>query len=57
VVNRVVAVPVMVMMMILASREIVLRASTLGQFGKFFGWLATGVMALAAVGMFATVRW
>jgi hypothetical protein len=45
------------MMMILASREIVLRASTLGQFGKFFGWLATGVMALAAVGMFATVRW
>jgi NRAMP (natural resistance-associated macrophage protein)-like metal ion transporter len=57
VVNGVVAVPVMVMMMILASRKVVMGEFTLGPILKIFGWIATGVMALAAVGMFATIQW
>jgi len=57
VVNGVVAVPVMVMMMVLASRSSVMGEFTLGPLLKSFGWIATGVMALAAVGMFATIQW
>jgi Mn2+/Fe2+ NRAMP family transporter len=57
VVNGVVAVPVMVMMMVLASREAVMGEFTLGPLLKCIGWIATGVMALAAVGMFATIQW
>jgi NRAMP (natural resistance-associated macrophage protein)-like metal ion transporter len=57
VVNGVVAVPVMVMMMVLASRETVMGEFTLGPLLKTFGWIATVVMALAAVGMFATIQW
>jgi NRAMP (natural resistance-associated macrophage protein)-like metal ion transporter len=57
VVNGVVAVPVMVMMMMLASRADVMGAFTLRPVLKCFGWIATGVMALAAVGMFVTMRW
>jgi len=54
VINGVVAVPVMVMTMRLASSE-----AAMGQFKltwglKTVGWLATAVMAAAAVGMFAT---
>jgi Mn2+/Fe2+ NRAMP family transporter len=57
VVNGVVAVPVMAMMMVLASRTEVMGEFTLRPVLKCFGWVATGVMALAAVGMFATIRW
>lgn len=57
VINGVVAVPVMVMMMSLASRKAVMGQFTLGLTLKSFGWIATGVMALAAVGMFATIQW
>jgi NRAMP (natural resistance-associated macrophage protein)-like metal ion transporter len=54
VINGVVAVPIMVLLMVLASRR-----SVMGQFHlslplKSMGWLATGVMALAAVGLFVT---
>jgi NRAMP (natural resistance-associated macrophage protein)-like metal ion transporter len=54
VINGVVAVPVMAMMMLLAS-----KAAVMGQFSlpvplKVIGWLATVVMGLAAVAMFAT---
>ena len=54
VINGVVAVPVMVMTMRLASSE-----AAMGQFRlkwglKTVGWAATAVMAAAAVGMFAT---
>ncbi len=57
VVNGVVAVPVMIMMMVLASSKTVMGAFTLGPLLKTFGWIATAVMALAAVGMFATIQW
>lgn len=54
VVNGVVAAPVMFMMMLLASRRAVMGQFTLTRPLKFTGWLATLVMAVAAVGMFAT---
>ncbi len=55
VINGVVAVPVMVVMMLLASRQSVMGKFTLGPILKTIGWLATLVMAAAAVGMFATM--
>ncbi len=54
VINGVVAVPVMVMMMLMASRSRVMGEFVLGRGLKLLGWLATGVMLLAAIGMFAT---
>jgi NRAMP (natural resistance-associated macrophage protein)-like metal ion transporter len=55
VINGVVAVPVMIVMMILASRSAVMREFTLGPVLKTIGWVATAAMAAAAVGMFATL--
>jgi Mn2+/Fe2+ NRAMP family transporter len=52
--NGVVAVPVMVMMMLLASRKDVMGEFTLPPFVKGMGWLSTAAMFFAAVGMFAT---
>ena len=54
VINGVVAAPVMVMMMLLSSRKVVMGQFTLPWPLKVVGWLATAVMALAAIGMFAT---
>ena len=54
VINGVAAVPIMIMIMLLSSRRAVMRQFTLGPVLKTFGWLATAVMAAAAVGMFAT---
>ena len=54
VVNGVVAVPVMVMTMLIAVRPAAMGMFVIGRWLRIFGWLATGVMALATVGMFAT---
>ena len=54
VVNGVVAVPVMVMTMLIAERPAAMGRFVIGRWLRVFGWLATGVMALAAIGMFAT---
>jgi NRAMP (natural resistance-associated macrophage protein)-like metal ion transporter len=54
VINGVAAVPIMVMIMLLGSRSKVMRQFTLGPWLKSLGWLATALMAAAAVGMFAT---
>ncbi|MEJ1978081.1 MAG: divalent metal cation transporter [Acetobacteraceae bacterium] len=54
VLNGVVAVPVMVMMLLMAVRSDVMGEFTLGPVLKLIGWLATAVMTLAAIGMFAT---
>ena len=54
VINGVAAVPVMIMIMLMASRTAVMGQFTLGRWLKGFGWIATAVMAAAAVGMFAT---
>jgi Mn2+/Fe2+ NRAMP family transporter len=54
VLNGIVAVPVMVMMLLMAVRSDVMGRFVLGRGLATMGWLATAVMALAAVGMFAT---
>jgi NRAMP (natural resistance-associated macrophage protein)-like metal ion transporter len=54
VINGVAAVPIMVMIMLMASRRVVMGQFTLTPWLTILGWLASGVMAAAAVGMFAT---
>ncbi len=54
VLNGVVAVPVMAAMMVLGSRAAVMGRFTLGPVLKSIGWLATAMMAVAAIAMFAT---
>lgn len=54
VINGVVAVPVMGMMMHLSSKRAAMGDFQLPTGLKIVGWLATAVMAVAAVGLFAT---
>ena len=54
VINGVTAVPIMVMIMLMACRRQVMGEFTLSPWLRTFGWLATIVMAAAAAGMFAT---
>jgi Mn2+/Fe2+ NRAMP family transporter len=54
VVNGVVAVPVMAMIMHMASQRRVMGEFALHPWLKTLGWIATAVMAAAAIGMFAT---
>ena len=54
VVNGVVAVPIMVMTVLMAARRDVMGDFAIGPVLKALGWLATAVMAVAALGMFAT---
>jgi NRAMP (natural resistance-associated macrophage protein)-like metal ion transporter len=54
VINGVAAVPIMVMIMLMGSRPQVMGQFTLSRRLSVLGWVATAVMALAAVGMFAT---
>jgi NRAMP (natural resistance-associated macrophage protein)-like metal ion transporter len=54
VINGVVAVPVMALMMLLSSNRAAMGDFKLGRALKIVGWLATAVMAVAAVGLFAT---
>ncbi len=55
VINGVIAVPVMVVMMLMASNSEVMGQFVIGRRLKLLGWLATGVMALAVAGMMATI--
>ncbi len=55
VVNGVVAVPVMIMIMLLAGRESVMGHFTIRSTLKFFGWMATAAMLTATVSMFVTM--
>lgn len=54
VINGIVAVPVMIMMMLLAHNPKAMGAFRLPRMLSIIGWLATATMALAAIGMFAT---
>ena len=54
VINGVTAVPIMVMIMLIGSKKSVMGQFTLSPTLKFMGWLATAVMTMAAIGMFAT---
>jgi NRAMP (natural resistance-associated macrophage protein)-like metal ion transporter len=55
VVNGVIAVPVMVVVMLLATRRSVMGELAISRRLRILGWLCTGVMALAVVAMFATL--
>jgi NRAMP (natural resistance-associated macrophage protein)-like metal ion transporter len=55
VVNGVIAVPMMAAAMVVASRHQQMGRFTADLPMKMFGWLATGVMAAAAVAMFVTL--
>ena len=51
VINGVVAVPVMVILMLLASESKIMKQFVIGSGLKVLGWLATGTMAAAVIGM------
>lgn len=55
VLNGVIAVPVMVVVMQLATRRAVMGELAISPRLRVLGWLCTGVMALAVVAMFATL--
>lgn len=55
VVNGVISVPIMAVMMLLASRPKVMGKLVISTRLKMLGWLCTGVMALAVVAMFCTM--
>jgi Mn2+/Fe2+ NRAMP family transporter len=54
IINGITAAPVMCFMMLLASRRKVMGKLTLPFYLKTLGWLATAIMAVAAVGMLLT---
>lgn len=54
IVNGVVAVPVMVILMLLASDTSIMKDFAIGLALKIFGWLATAAMAAAVIGMMVT---
>jgi NRAMP (natural resistance-associated macrophage protein)-like metal ion transporter len=53
VINGVVAVPVMVIMMLMATQPRIMGKQTIGLTLQIFGWIATVFMALAAIAMLA----
>ena len=57
VLNGVVAGPVMAFMMLLARNPKVMGTFTLPVSLHVAGWVATGVMVLVSMGMFATISW
>jgi Mn2+/Fe2+ NRAMP family transporter len=52
VINGVVAVPIMAVTMIVASKRAIMGVLVATPLQKVFGWLGTALMALAAIGMF-----
>ena len=54
IINGVAAVPIMAMIMLMASRKTVMGEFALTKALTVLGWLATAVMGAAAIGMFAT---
>ena len=54
VINGVVAGPIMILMMLMASNGRIMGRFTLNARQKWFGWAATAAMLAAAVGLFAT---
>jgi Mn2+/Fe2+ NRAMP family transporter len=55
VINGVIAVPIMVVMMLLASRRTAMGAHVIGTRLRVLGWIATAVMAATVVAMLATI--
>jgi NRAMP (natural resistance-associated macrophage protein)-like metal ion transporter len=55
VLNGIIAVPIMVVMMLLATNPRVMGATTIGRRLRRLGWLATAVMGVTVIGLFATL--
>ena len=55
VLNGVIAVPIMAVMMLLATNAQVMRGQAIGPRLRRLGWAATGVMALTVLALFATL--
>ncbi len=55
VLNGVIAVPIMVVMMLLATRRATMGDHVIGSNLRWLGWVATAVMALVVVAMFVTL--
>jgi hypothetical protein len=53
--NGVISVPIMAAMMWIGQSQELMGAQTISSRHRFFGWTATGVMAVAVVLMFATL--
>jgi NRAMP (natural resistance-associated macrophage protein)-like metal ion transporter len=54
VINGVIAVPIMAVMMLMGNRRDIMGIFVVTRELRILGWLATGVMALAVIAMFAT---
>ena len=54
VINGVVAVPIMIILMLLASNPAVMRQFVIGRTLKVLGWTATAAMTASVIGMVAT---
>jgi Mn2+/Fe2+ NRAMP family transporter len=54
VINGVVALPVMAMMMLITSNKAIMGRFTIVGGRRIIGWLATAIMAAAAIGMLVT---
>ena len=55
VLNGVIAVPIMAVMMLLASRSATMGAHVIGVRLRWLGWIATAVMAVMVVAMLVTI--
>jgi Mn2+/Fe2+ NRAMP family transporter len=54
IINGVVAVPIMVILMLLASDPKIMKQFVIGPVLKMLGWIATTAMAAAVIGMLLT---
>src|SRR5262249_50840569 len=54
VINRVVAVPIMILLMMMTMRRRIMGEFTIGRGLKVFGWAATVAMLLSVIGMAVT---
>jgi NRAMP (natural resistance-associated macrophage protein)-like metal ion transporter len=55
VLNGIIAVPIMVVMMLLASRASIMGVNVIGPRLRWMGWIATAVMMAIVIAMFATL--
>jgi Mn2+/Fe2+ NRAMP family transporter len=55
VINGVISVPIMALMLLMASRPEIMGEFTLNPALKLMGWLCSGVMAVAVIAMFWTI--
>ena len=55
-ITGVIAVPIMAVMMLLASRADIMGSHVIGPRLRWLGWIATAAMAATVIAMFTTIR-